>query len=245
MRREGRERDGRRRGQREKGWRGGKKGQKGCIGKGKNPVSSVVSWGHTFSSAICRASLFIQWSWWEDGDSLPRFNLLCFSSHFQPIQGFPEKDPTLYPIFYHTGLLSNNRGYSKRRALPYIFLKGDTLENESSSCSNHRTVWKMKRKMREKREDVTTYQHEWWHTAPSVAAPGPTSRLVSASTASQGVGRIHSPPLLSLLPLSLPLSLRCRTSSRHPSFPDNLASFCYLIQFSAVDFFSSFLVYRS
>lgn len=56
-----------------------------------------------------------------------------------------------------------------------------------------------------KRNDVT-YQHEWWHIAPFVAAPGSTSRLLWTSTASQGVCCIHCPLSLTLA-LSLSLFL--------------------------------------
>ena len=86
----------------------------------------------------------------------------------------------------------------------------------------------IRKKMRKKGGNVTTYRHEWWHTAPSLAVPGPTSRLPSASTASQGVGCIHS---------SL-LSHCCHASSCHPSFFNSLPCLCSLIQFSPPGFSS-------
>lgn len=64
-----------------------------------------------------------------------------------------------------------------------------------------------------------THPHERWHTPPSVAAPGPTSHRLWASTASQGevVSTLHqfsSPPTSLLQPLLLlffPLSLYTQT----------------------------------
>lgn len=152
---------------------------------------------------MCRASLSLtQRSWWEDCDSLPLFHLLCLSSHSHPVHGLSRRLNLAahLPAKY----FNNSQKKKSRRTVKewresstfYIPHRGDTLENKSSSRSQHLKSWIWG----EKRRNVTTYQREWWHTAPSVVAPGPTSRPLSASTASQGVGCIHS-PLLSLSPL--------------------------------------------
>lgn len=73
----------------------------------------------------------------------------------------------------------------------------------SSSCyiSVHSEIKSSKMK---ERGWKMTHQHEWWHTAPAEAAPGPTSHRLWASTASQG--EVQSTLTVILAPPSHPTS---------------------------------------
>lgn len=162
------------------------------------------------------------WSWWEDGDPLPLFHLLC-----SPAQITLKDHTTERPYQTVTTSLLD------RRALQGKW----SLENKSISDSDHQSQRMCRRCRWGKRRCVSTHRHVWWHTAPSVAAPGPTSRLLLASTASHSVSRIHSPPRLSLSLCSLALSPLPRLLSS--PLPNNL--FCLLFKFS---FFFLHLFFR-
>lgn len=174
-----------------------------------------------FTSAHVQNIPCPQWSWWEDGESLPLLHLLCFCPHSQLGQGCPEKGSSrqTYPP---TCSGSQQRGPGE------AFSVHRPPGGGSPSSQAGRMTYKEANEEK-KGTNATTYRHEWSHSAPAAAAPAPTSRLLSASTASQGVSRIHPPP-------SPRLPLFCHTSSSRPSFipPQSFPPFDPLADFFSV-----------
>lgn len=77
-----------------------------------------------------------------------------------------------------------------------------SVRSEIKSSKMKERAWKM------------THQHEWWHTAPAEAAPGPTSHRLWASTASQG--EVQSTLTVILAPPSHPSSsFSCHSPLMH------------------------------
>lgn len=118
---------------------------------------------------------------------------------------------------YRWRSFTTTRVYSKRRALLRISHERIPFKTSASLIlinPPESETWTDRQRGKLRRYTMT-YRHEWWHTRPSVAAPEPTSRPLSASTASQGVGCIHSSLDLSSSH-SLSLLPRLLSSPFHP-----------------------------
>lgn len=148
----------------------------------------------------------------DERTELPCLSLICSASLYQFEPSWRISRKSHNPMTHCPAYTSpNNMGgwiIQDKTALRGENIKANLIQT-TWKCETWRGRWGLKGR------NVTTHQHEWWHTAPSVAAPAPTSRLLSASTASQGCSShplssrslspsLSLPPLPHLLPSAFP-----------------------------------------